>query len=279
MSYGPKDRCVRSQFSLLEVMLAGGILAVFLYICAVTLVATLEMQEEVGSAYDEQRERSVGWSILHQDIVNTVGIYYHHRSFWAPPEQGGSQKADDNGVKNKKKKNERRKKAASDELLVFDGLADAEDPFLELVVSRGRLRDIEAEEEQRLPSFRKVKYYLADAVGEELSGQMLLRTEERWQEPSASVKGDSFDDLEEQEFDLENLRRYGLIFDIDEVELSVYNGTAWEEEWSSLKNGDLPVALRMKYVDLRRGSDSEPIEKVLAFPLSYQVVGEPEEEF
>ena len=277
MVYGSKNRCARLRFSLLEVMIAGGILAVFLYICAVTLVATLEMQEEVGSAYDAQRDRSVGWSILHQDIVNTVGIYYHHRSFWAPPEQGGSQKADAHGVKNKKKKNELQKKAASDELLVFDGMADTEDPFLELVVSRGRLRDIEAEEEQRLPSFRKVKYYLADAVGEEFDGQMLLRTEERWQEPSA--KGEVSDDLEENEFDLENLRRYGLIFDIDEVELSVYNGTAWEEEWSSLKNGDLPVALRLKYVDLRRGSGSEPMEKVLSFPLSYQIVGEPEEDF
>lgn len=248
----------------------------FLYLCSVTLVATLEMQEEVEVSYDAQKERSVGWSVMQQDIANTVGIYYHHRSFWAPPEQGGTKKADKTAVKNKKKKDEKNKKAASDELLSFNGLPSADEPFLELVVSRGRLRDIESEEEGQLPSFRKVKYFLIDSNDDAFEGQMLMRTEERWKEAGVKDASDAF--AEENDFDLDNIRRYGLIFDIDQVELFVYNGTAWEEEWSSLEQGDLPVALKIEYVDLR-SEDSDALEKVMAFPLSYQVVGEPEDEF
>ena len=162
-------------------------------------------------------------------------------------------------------------------MMTFEAIPmGADEPFLELVVSRGRLRDIEAEEEIQLPSFRKVKYYLIEGDGEELQGQMLLRTEERWQE--AGGKKDSSGLDEEQDFDLENLRRYGLVFNIDDVELAVYDGTKWEEEWSSLDRGDLPVALKIEYVDLL-GDESEPITKVMAFPLSYQAVGEPEEDF
>ena len=81
-------------------------MAVFLYLCSSTLIATLEMQEEVDATYDLEKERAMGWSILNRDIANTVGIYYHHRSLWAPPEQGGKKKED---AASKKKKKDKKK--------------------------------------------------------------------------------------------------------------------------------------------------------------------------
>jgi hypothetical protein len=280
----------------MELVLVCAILGFFLYLCSQTLISTLEMEQLVSEQYDLQRERTFGWSILHRDLQHTVGIYYHHQSFWEAPETKGDGQAPPApaptgaAAPEAQKQTKKSLKGTSDELLIFNAEAkDDKEPFLEIVVSRGRVRDPvdkNSDSPKAASSFRKVKYYLSDKTEEGIpEGTMILRTEERWQEAGDSK--DNKTNSEEQEFDLDNVRRYAVIMGLQEVELSVYDGKAWVEEWSSLKQGDLPLALRIKY---RRSQpeDSETLvpensdelqSRVLSFPLSYRIVGEPEEEF
>jgi hypothetical protein len=275
---------LRRSFTLMELLLAVGILGLFLYICSNTLVSTLQMQELVVDDYDEQREKSLGWSILYRDLAYVVGIYYHHMSLWEPPQAPAKKGSTTASAATKapppdKKKKPKGKAVANDELLIFEASPDIDEPFLEIVTSRGRLHKTKTdddEESKGSSQFRKIKYYLTSYQGDDEyipEGEAILRTEEIWKQP---VKGKKIDD-EEQEFDLDSFRRHGVIFGLANVELEVYNGTEWVEEWSSLKEGDLPIALRIRY-DLENGENVEMIKKVLPIPLSYRVVGEPVEE-
>lgn len=271
----------------MELLLAVGILALFLYICSNTLVSTLQMQELVVDEYDEQREKSLGWSILYRDLSYVVGIYYHHMSLWEPPaaqeEKGSSTAAPTPTPANTpppdKKEKKKGKAVANDELLVFNADPGIDEPFLEIVTSRGRLHKTKMDDDEESDGssqFIKIKYYLTSYGGDDEfipQGEVIMRTEEIWKEP---VKGKKVDE-KEQEFDLENFRRHGVIFGLSNVEVEVYNGTEWVEEWSSLKEGDLPIAIRISY-DLENGENLETIKKVLPIPLSYKVVGEPVEE-
>jgi hypothetical protein len=247
------------------------------------------MERLVMGEYDRQREKTLGWSIVHKDLAHTVGIYYHHTSLWEPPElkknTSNGQPAAVNpqqtkqNIKATKKKKEKGKRASSDELLIFNADPGIDEPFLELVSSRGRLRKIQRddEEEETVSQFRKIKYYLVSYMDDDEyipQGEALLRTEEIWIEAGQDKKKV---ETEEQEFDLENLRRHGVVFGLNNVELEVYTGKEWVEEWSSLEKGDLPVALRVSYDDER--DPLETREKVFTFPLSYLEVEEPEDEF
>lgn len=268
------------HFSLMELMLACGILGMFLYICANTLVSTLQMQEMVIEESDRQKEQTMGWSIIHRDLAYAIGIYYHHMSLWEAP---NTSKTKD--PKNAKKKEDSKKKgrsATSDELFSFTSEPEFDEAFLEIVTSRGRLRDThQDEDEESLPSqFRKIKYYLGSYNGNDEDiprGDILLRTEERWQEASDNKKKIAD---EEREFDLDNIRRHGVIFGLRNVELFVYTGTEWVDEWSSLKKGDLPIALKISYEKENQEETSlEPSERIIPIPISYQIVGEPEDSF
>jgi hypothetical protein len=277
---------LRRNFSLMELLLAVGILGLFLYICSNTLVSTLQMQELVVDEYDDQREESLGWSILYRDLAYVVGVYYHHMSLWEPPQAKGpktsTKAANATGAKTPdptKKKKPKGKAVANDELLIFNASPDIDEPFLEIVTSRGRLRKTKTDDDEESSGssqFRKIKYYLSSYQGDDEyipEGEAILRTEEIWKQP---VKGKKID-TEEQEFDLDNFRRHGVIFGLANVELEIYNGTEWIEEWSSLKEGDLPIAMRISF-DLENGENLETIKKVLPIPLSYMVVGEPVED-
>jgi len=262
------------SFTLLELILAAGILGAFLFICTSTLTSTLEIQEEIRKQYDKTRLSSLGWNLMHRDLSHAVGIYYHHYTLWEPSPTGGdaTKKVDPK----KKKKKKRSKKSTSDELLIFNAIPGGDEPFLELVISKGRLRDINVEEKKVSAGFRKVKYYLVPQ--QESFGDMILRTEERW--VSKSQQKGKKKEHEEGEFDLTDIRRYGVLMDIDDVELSVYDGKEWVEEWSSLEEGDLPLALRLDFYDLSKESPPggrELERRILPMPLSYRVVEEPEE--
>ena len=288
----------RRAFTLLELILVCAILGFFLYLCSQTLISTLMMEKVISEEYDQQREQTFGWSILHRDLQHTVGIYYHHQSFWQAPETKGDGSAppppaptpapDANSKSDSAKPVRKGLKGTSDELVIFKAEAEDEEPFLEIVVSRGRIRDpVEKDDNKKgtPASFRKVKYYLTTATGDDMpEGSIIMRTEERWQE--VGDKKDQKIDDKEKSFDLKDFRRYTVLMGIKDVELSVYNGTAWVEEWSSLKQGDLPLALRVKYrlnnpsngETLSAGLEEQP-SRVFSFPLSYRTVGEPEEDF
>jgi len=277
-------------FTLLELVLAAGILGVFLYICSSTLISSLEIQSEIRSQYDENRLKSLGWNLVHRDLAHTVGIYYHHYTLWEPAPDGG-QPAPQGGEATKKEeptvkkeeptvqKEEKKKSrsATSDELLIFNASPSGDDPFLELVLSKGRLRDVNVEEESVSSGFRKVKYYLKPQP--EGQGEMILRTEERW--VSKSQEKGKTQEHKEGDFDLTDIRRYGVLMNLGDVDLRVYNGKEWVEEWSSLKEGDLPLALKIEFRDLSLPEDQqvETERRILPFPLSYRVVEEPEEPF
>lgn len=264
----------RHSFTLLELVLAAGILGAFLYICTSTFISTLQVRDEIRKQYDNTRIGSLGWNLMHRDLAHAVGIYYHHHTLWEPSPTGAeaTKKVDPK----KKKKKKRTKQSTSDELLIFNALPSGEDPFLELVISKGRLRDLNVEEAKVSSGFRKVKYYLVP--NQDAEGEMILRTEERW--VSTSQQKNKKSDHKEGDFDLTDVRRYGVLMNIDDVELSVYDGKEWVEEWSSLEEGDLPLALRIDFRDLStldEANNREPERRILPMPLSYRVVEEPEE--
>ena len=287
----------RRAFTLLELILVCAILGFFLYLCSQTLISTLMMEKVISEEYDQQREQTFGWSILHRDLQHTVGIYYHHQSFWQAPETKGDGNAppvpaptpapDANTKPGADKPARKGLKGTSAELLIFKAEAQDDEPFLEIVVSRGRIRDpVDKDDDKKVSpaSFRKVKYYLTTTTGDDMpEGSIIMRTEERWQD--AGDKKDQKIDDKEKTFDLKDFRRYTVLMGIKDVELTVYNGTAWVEEWSSQKQGDLPLALRVKYrksspsSSEAAGSAPDELSSIFSFPLSYRIVGEPEEDF
>ena len=291
----PHQVTIRRAFTLLELMLVCAILGFFLYLCSQTLISTLEMDKIVSEDYDQQRELTFGWSILHRDLQHTVGIYYQHQTFWQAPETKGDDKnpppttAPTPAPAEADKSKDTRKglKGTSDELVIFKADAQDDEPFLEIVVSRGRVRDpVNEDDKKGTPaSFRKVKYYLTTQTGEDIpEGSMILRTEERWQEPAD--KKDQKVDSKEKDFDLDDYRRYAILMGLQVVEFTVYDGKAWVDEWSSVKQGDLPLALRVKYrkSTISKSTSNSPESeeqqsRIFSFPLSYRTVGEPEEEF
>jgi|SaaInlStandDraft_1057018.scaffolds.fasta_scaffold04474_6 hypothetical protein len=264
------------HFTLLELIIAVGILAVFLFICTSTFTSTLEIKREIRNQYDSTRLSSLGWNLMHRDLAHAVGIYYHHYTLWEPSPTGGDAVKKVDPKKKDSKKKKKTKSSTSDELLIFNASPSGDEPFLELVISKGRLRDVNVEEETVSSGFRKVKYYLT--AQEEGYGDMILRTEERW--VSKSQQKGKKSEHKEGDFDLGDVRRYGVLMDLGDVELSVYDGKEWVEEWSSLKEGDLPLALRLDFQDLSVDENSREQElqrRILPMPLSYRVVDEPEE--
>lgn len=272
----------RRAFTLFELILVAGILGIFLFICTNSLVSTLELTQEIDRSYDMQRRKSLGWNALHRDLASTLGIYYHHQSLWEPPgtetqkKPTPAPKGDE--AKKKKKKKKPSKKATSDELVIFEADPSLDDPFLEIVVSRGRLRDVDEDGELKNigAGFRKVKYYIGRNTLTDGEGDVILRTEEPWVS-SSDQKGKKIQD-EEQEFDLDDMRRHALVTNIEDVELEVYDGKEWVEDWSSIGQGDLPLALRISYL---RGDEEngDRLNRIFPFPLSYRPVEEPEEAF
>lgn len=264
-------------FTLLELMLTIGILGLFLLVVAETLVSTLEIKEELEYQYGHQKVKDTGWNILYQDLGFAVGIYYHHVSLWdgPPTPEPKEVKTADQKLKEKKDKKEKKGvRSTSDELFVFESLSSLDDPFMEIVVAKGRMR---SSEEDYGFGFRKVKYYLIPNPNPDVPGEVLMRSEEKW----IPVGGDGANSLDtEEEVNLQtDYRKYALIENLSNVTFEVYNGKEWEEEWSSLKKGDLPLALRISY-DLI--DEVEPLEdqtRIVPIPISYLVVEEPEEEF
>jgi len=264
----------KRSFTLLELILSVAILALFLFVASDTLVRTLEIKGELEHQYDVQKVKATGWNILYQDLGYAVGIYYHHVSLWEgePTAAPKEEKAPEQKLDEKKKKKGVR--STSDELFAFDGSYSLDEPFMEVVVSKGRMRS--NAEDQGL-GFRKVKYYLISNPDDRDKGETLMRSEEAWI-PGGGKNSRSTD--KEEEFDLEeDYRKYALIENLSNVSFDVYNGTEWiEDEWSSLEKGDLPLAFRIHY-DLLGEEPMENLTRIIPLPISYLVLGEPEEEF
>lgn len=248
-----------THFTLLELFLALSILGVFLFICSDTLVSTLITKETLEEQYAKNRVKNIGWHILYQDLTNAVGIYYHEGTTWQ-------------GIPKAKKKGKKKKdslKTSKDELFSYISSPDGEEPFLEFVVSRGRSR--KDPKNQRALGFKNIKYYIQRHPDENVEGELLLRTEEVWdtKEEEDAFSSDSEPDLQE------DYRRYAVIEGLSDVSHAVYSGTAWVEEWESSKKGDLPLALKINYT---RIGQNEEEHKIIPIPISYQIIGEPEEE-
>ena len=62
------------------------------------------------------------------------------------------------------------------------------------------------------------------------------------------------------------------------VDFEVYDGKEWQEEWSSLEKGDLPLALRINYDKLGEHPEDDQV-RIVPIPISYLIVDEPEEDF
>jgi hypothetical protein len=261
-------------FSLLELILTIGILALFLLVAAETLVGTLEIKQELEYQYGHQKVKDTGWNILYQDLGFAVGIYYHHVSLWEGPPKPEPKEVKTADQKLKEKKEKKGVRSTSDELFIFDSLPSLDDPFMEIVVAKGRIRS--AEEEFGF-GFRKVKYYLIPNPNPDVPGEVLMRSEEKW----IAGGGEGSRSLEsEEEVNLQtDYRRYALIENLSNVAFDVYTGKEWEEEWSSLKKGDLPLALRISYDLLDEVEPLEDQTRIIPIPISYLVVEEPEEEF
>ncbi|MBF0198161.1 MAG: type II secretion system protein [Planctomycetes bacterium] len=283
-----KTQIRKGYFTLLELILSIGILGVFLYTCSATLIATIETQDYLEENFSKERLKNIGWHILYSDLANTVGIYYLQTSNWEGP-KAAKAKVDPKKASNKtstaKKKKKPGKQVSKDELFLFSSEPGIDDPFLEIVVSRGRGR---VSEEDAGIGFRKVKYYVVTHPGDDMEGQILLRTEEPWQE-SGQQGSDDDDDFEAMEFDLESdYRKYAVMENFDNMEFFAYAGTEWVEEWSSLEMGDLPLAIKINFTkmdpeeendfDSYNDYSDDEYERIVPVPLSYQIVGEPEDE-
>jgi hypothetical protein len=256
-------RC--NYFTLLEVIIASGILAFFMYLCSNTLVSTLTMKIDLEEMYSKNKIKSMGWHIIYQDLANAVGIYYLDGTDWA-----GIPKQD---KKNDKSKKEKKKgpKVMTIDLFEYYSEPDAGEPFLRLIVSKGRMG---VASDPGTLGFRLVEYYIDNSPVEGADGMAIFRVESLWREG-----GD--DDEEEEEVDfLGNYRKYIVIENIRNVSHAVYSGTEWVDEWNSTQIGDLPIALKISYTDVEdEESDiyKEEIEdeRVIPLPISYQIVDEP----
>jgi len=263
----------RHCFTLIELILSVGILGLFLFVASDTLVSTLEIKEELEYQYGRQKVQDTGWNILYQDLGFAVGIYYHHVSLWeGPPEEKVKEvKTSDQKLKEKKKK--KGVTSASDELFILNESPSFDEPFIEIVVSKGRMRSSGTDLGH---SFRKVKYFVGSNPDLDAEGDVIMRTEQEWK--VGGGKNNRSTDAEE-EFDLEgDYRRYCLIENLGNLTFEVYNGTEWVEEWSSLEKGDLPLALRINYDQLGDEPEDDQV-RIIPIPISYLVLGEPEEEF
>lgn len=239
---------------------------------AETLVSTLEIKQELEFQYSHQKVKDTGWNILYQDLGFAVGIYYHHVSLWEPPTAAPKEvKTADQKLKEKKEKKGVR--SASDELFVFESLPSLDDPFMEIVVAKGRVR---SSQQDYGYGFRKVKYYLIPNPNPDVPGEVLMRSEEKWI-PGGGKDSSSLGSEEEVNLQTD-YRKYALIENLSNVTFEVYTGKEWEEEWSSLKKGDLPLALRISYDLLDEVEPLQDQTRIIPIPISYLVVEEPEEE-
>lgn len=274
----------RSFFTLLELILSVGILALFLVVAAETMVSTLEIKDELENQYALQKVKDTGWNILYQDLGFAVGIYYHHVSLWegeavadakAQGQATGTEVKKSVEQKLKEKKKKKTVSSTSDELFLFNAQPSLDEPFMEIVVAKGRMR---SSDEENHFGFRKVKYYLIPNPELDTPGDSLMRTEEIWKPGGGK---DSRSRESEEEFNLEtDYRRFCLIENLSNVEFEVYNGKEWEEEWSSLEKGDLPLALRIHYDKLGENAEAQDDQScIVPIPISYLVLEEPEEEF
>ena len=264
----------RQFFTLMELILSVGILALFLLVASETLVSTLEVKEELEFQYSDQKVKDTGWNILYQDLGFAVGIYYHHVSLWEGPPQAVPKVVKTSDQKLQEKKKKRGVKSTSDELFIFDAIPSLDDPFIEVVISKGRMR---SSGDDFGFGFRKVKYYLIPHPGLDTPGDVLMRTEETWKPGGGK---DSRSTESEEDINLsEDFRKYALIENLSNVTFEVYDGEKWEEEWSSLEKGDLPLALRINYDLLDEREPLEEQSRIIPIPISYLVLKEPEEEF
>ncbi len=263
-----KKKKIKAYFTLLEVMIAIGILAVFLYLCSNTMLSTLTMKEQLEEYYSKNKVKSTGWHILYQDLSNAVGVYYLDGTDWA-----GIPKKPAKGAKVKKGK---KKGPTMMTMELFEYISDpgGGEPFLGLIVSKGRMGV--ASEPDSL-GFKLIKYYLDDTPIEGAEGQVIYRVESIWKE------NDEEDAQEEEAVDfVESYRSHIVIENVRDVTHSVYSGTEWLDEWSSTEMGDLPIALKITYTEINDEKDAEFDEeyhdRVIPLPLSYQIIGEPVDE-
>ena len=256
---------IKKCFTLLEVIIAIGILAVFLYLCSSTMLSTLIMKEQLEEYYSKNKVKSTGWHILYQDLSNAVGVYYLDGTDWA-----GIPKKPAKGAKPKKSK-KNGPKMMTMELFEYLSEPDGGEPFLGLIVSKGRMG---VTSEPDAMGFKLIKYYLEDTPIVGAEGQVIYRVESVWKETEE-------EDSQEEDIDFaESYRKYIVIENIKDVDHAVYSGTEWLDEWSSTEMGDLPIALKISYIDIEDEKESEfyeeaAHERVIPLPLSYQIIGEP----
>lgn len=254
---------IKRCFSLFELLIAVGILGIFLFICSDTLVSTLTMKEVLEETYGKEKIKSVGWNIMYQDLANAVGIYYLDGTDWAglPKDKKKNTKA----KKTQKKAKKKGPKMMKIDLFEYFSEPDSDAPFMKLIVSKGRMRSTP---EKSSLGFREVKYYLDSHPEDSSKGYVIYRVESIWDEQ----QGENF---EEDEVDfVSEYRKYIIVEGIENVTHAVYSGTEWLEEWDSTEKGDLPLALKIEYTHL---DEEDYLEKVIPIPISYQIIDEPVE--
>lgn len=255
----------RNPFTLIEIVIAVGLLGFFLFACGQVLISTLKVKSFLDEEYARERTNSVGWNIVYQDLSNAIGVYFLDTGVVTA------------AVVEEKKEGEAAappppgRQHSADRLLTFDADKQTSDePFLALVVSQGRMR----EQKNGELGFRFVRYFIdRHPEGE---GQILLRSEEAWK-PGGKKSGEGEVELPDDMNLLQEYRRFAVLDGFDDMILGVYNGEEWVDQWDSLEKGDLPLALRFEYrlTSMPLGADLPPTVKMAPIPISMLTLKEP----
>lgn len=261
-------------FTLLEILLCTGILAILLYLCAQTMITTLVTRAQLQERYDKERTSCAGWNILYQDLSNALGVYYLDGTTGALLVGSGNAAAPQPPKAGEKKTATpalaaMARAGSEDPVFVFRA-ESGDEPFLSVAVSQGRDRPKEKD-----LGFRLVRYYLRDHP--EGQGRLLLRTEEPFK-PGGGKKALEKSGLEGVDLSAE-YRRFTVLEGLADVTVEVYNGEEWKDEWDSSVQQAVPLALRVRYKELGPDGDPDGEEKhrTAPIPISDLPVKEPKE--